>query len=97
MIQHVASLPIVPANGAPFTDGVFASEQVPQLFRAILDLVAELEHQGGRREAERLRRDAIAAYSAGWDEGSRRRLEGIVETLERRLSHPGIRGRFHIG
>jgi hypothetical protein len=93
----VASLPILPTVGPAPADGVLASEQVPQLFRAALDLVVELEQKGDRRAAERLSRDAIAAYAAGWDESGRRRLEGIVETHERRLANPGSRGRFRFG
>jgi hypothetical protein len=95
--SSVASLPIAAAVGPPFVDGINAPEHVPQLFRLVLDLVVELERKGGRREAGRMRSEAIAAYSAGWDEASRRRLERIVETLQRRLSNRGHRGRFRLG
>jgi hypothetical protein len=94
ILPNVASLPIVPAAGPPLVDGVLASEQVPQLFRVVLDLVVELEQRGGRRDAERMRREAIAAYSAGWDEASMRRLSRIVDALQRRLANPGIRSRL---
>jgi hypothetical protein len=97
MLPAVASLPIVPSAGRPPTERLPAPEQVPQLYRSALDLVHELEQRGARREAERLRRDAIAAYSAGWDEGGCRRLERIVETLQRRLASQPGRRRLRIG
>lgn len=76
-------------------------EDLPALYRAILDTVAELERRGSRAEAARVRADATAVYSRSWDEASRRRLGQIlsrarrsVDTLEHgRFGVPG-RGRF---
>jgi hypothetical protein len=50
------------------------AESLPALYRAILDVVAELERHGRRREAVRVRAEAAAVYSTAWDESGRRRL-----------------------
>ena len=59
------------------------AEDLPALYRAILDRVAELELAGDRSRAARLRADATDAYSRAWGERARRRLE----TLLRRSDH----------
>lgn len=69
------------------------AEQLPTLYRSILDGVARLERAGERREAGRIRVEATAAYSRAWDARSRRRLEGLLQRLERALeSHPRVLG-----
>ena len=94
---HVASLPLVPPTDPHAHDPSAASEEVPQLYRSILDLVGELERMGARRDAERGRAEAIAAYSRGWDESSHRALERIVERLQRRTLGRSLRGRMRLG
>ena len=59
------------------------AEELPGLYRAVLDRVAELERQGDRREAARIRADAVRAYSRSWDLAGRRRLETILRRAER--------------
>ena len=54
------------------------AEELPALYRAILDRVAELEAAGDRVEAGRLRRDATRAYSRAWDARARRQLEALL-------------------
>ena len=54
------------------------AEELPALYRAILDRVAELEAAGERTRAARLRSDATDAYSKAWDERARRRLETLL-------------------
>ena len=61
------------------------AEELPALYRAILDRVDRLERAGDRHEAARIRRDAIRAYSESWDVAHRRRLEGILRRVERAL------------
>ena len=56
------------------------AEELPSLYRAILDRVAELEAVGQRAEAARLRSSATQIYSRAWDERARRRL---IELLGR--------------
>ncbi len=60
------------------------AEELPGLYRAILDRVAELEAGGDRAEAGRVRRAATRAYSRAWDDRARRELE----TLLRRAVRP---------
>ncbi len=60
------------------------AEELPGLYRAILDRVAELEAGGDRAEAGRVRRAATKAYSRAWDDRARRELE----TLLRRAVRP---------
>lgn len=69
------------------------AEQLPTLYRSILDGVARLERAGERREAARIRGDAICAYSRAWDDRNRRRLEQLLHRLERSLeAHPRVTG-----
>jgi hypothetical protein len=66
------------------------AEELPALYRAILDRVAALELAGDRAEAARLRTEATDAYSRAWDERARRRLELLL-----RRETPGERHRGH--
>jgi hypothetical protein len=59
------------------------AEDLPALYRAILDGIAQLERIGHRREASLLRAEATAAYSTSWDESSLRRLDYIRRRIER--------------
>lgn len=63
------------------------AEELPGLYRAVLDGVARLERAGDRRTASRIRREAIAAYSGRWDDRGRRRLHRLVDECERQLRH----------
>ncbi|HEY0443451.1 MAG TPA: hypothetical protein VGC90_04430 [Candidatus Limnocylindrales bacterium] len=67
------------------------AEDLPALYRAILDGVAQLERIGQRREAALLRAEATAVYSAAWDEAGLRRLDQIRRRIERIIAgdlHP---------
>lgn len=66
-------------------DDLALAEQLPTLYRSILDGVARLERAGERGEAGRIRRDATRAYSTAWDDRNRRRLEQLLHRLERAL------------
>ena len=59
------------------------AEELPALYRAILDRVAVLEAAGERAQAAQLRTDAREAYSRAWDERARRRLETLLRRSER--------------
>ena len=61
------------------------AEQLPGLYRAILDGVARLERVGERREAAQIRSEATRAYSTAWDDANRRRLEQLLRRLRRSL------------
>ncbi len=72
-----------------------AIEDLPALYRAILDSVAELERRGGRSDAARIRSDATRAYSS-WDEAGRRRLQHLLNRAQRAIlerDHSRIQGR----
>ena len=71
------------------------AEDLPALYRAILDRVAVLESEGERAQAARLRTDATEAYSRAWDERARRRLEALLRRSERET--PGDRQRTRRG
>lgn len=59
------------------------AEELPALYRAILDRVAELERVGDRDEARQVRQRATVAYSRAWDERARRQLLGMLRDAER--------------
>jgi hypothetical protein len=59
------------------------AEDLPTLYRSILDGVARLERLGARREAGILRADATRIYSTAWDEAGRRRLRHISARIDR--------------
>jgi hypothetical protein len=63
------------------------AEELPALYRAVLDGVAALEGLGERREAARVRSEVIRAYSRSWDARGRRRLEVILERAEKAIAH----------
>jgi hypothetical protein len=69
------------------------AEELPALYRAILDRVAELEASGERVRAAQLRTDATDAYSRAWDERARRRLEVLLRRSDRAPESDRQRGR----
>jgi hypothetical protein len=66
--------------------GPRVNESFPELYRAILLLVEELERSEGRVEAARIRREAVNAYSRGWDPSQQRRLEQLQARLRRSIA-----------
>lgn len=66
--------------------GLSPAEQLPAIYRAVLDSVAELERRGERFEASRFRTEAIREYSRSWDIRGRRRLESILRRAQRALA-----------
>jgi hypothetical protein len=64
------------------------AEDLPELYRAILDRVADLEHIGARRDAARIRSAATRAYSDAWNEATRRQLVGLQARAVRGLAVP---------
>ena len=55
-----------------------ASEELPALYRAVLNRVAQLEASRERALANRIRAEATHIYSRAWDERARRELEGLL-------------------
>ncbi len=75
--------PSVPAP-APTAESVTSvAEDLPALYRAILERVAGLERAGARAEAARIRHEATIAYSNAWDEGARRVLLTLLQRADR--------------
>ena len=69
------------------------AEDLPEIYRAILDRVAELERIGARHDAGRIRLSATRAYSDAWDESARRHLLGLLARAQRGLTVPEPRQR----
>ena len=69
------------------------AEELPGLYRTILERVAELELLGERSEAARIRMSATQTYSGSWDEGGRTRLIGLINRADRAIAdHSQPRG-----
>jgi hypothetical protein len=64
------------------------AEDLPEIYRAILDRVADLERVGARREAGRIRAEATRAYSNAWNEAARRHLLRLLARARRGLTPP---------
>jgi hypothetical protein len=69
------------------------AEDLPTLYRAILDRVALLEAAGDRSEARRVRQHATAAYSRAWDDRAHRELESLLRRAERPTAAERVLGR----
>jgi len=55
-----------------------AAEELPALYRAVLDRVAEIASSGRRPLANDVRAEAIRIYSRAWDQRARRELEALL-------------------
>jgi hypothetical protein len=66
------------------------AEELPALYRAILDRVAELERGGQRPKAARVRADATRIYSRAWDEAARRGLMALLRESAEPPSEPSV-------
>ena len=62
------------------------AEELPALYRAILDRVALLEVAGERAEAAHVRTAATRAYSRAWDERARGQLKDLLRRAERSVT-----------
>lgn len=86
------SVAVGPPTGAEAETGgepaASLAEDLPALYRAILDRIALLEQAGERTEAGRIRVDATEAYSVAWNRSARTRLTNLLNRAERILDGP---------
>lgn len=80
-----------PVPAMPVEPAATLAEDLPELYRAILERVAELERIGARAVAGRIRADATRAYSNAWDESARKLLSGLISRSDR-IIESGDRG-----
>jgi hypothetical protein len=81
-----------PLDAAGVVPPTSPSQDLPALYRAVLDGVATLELRGERVTAAAIRREAIAAYSAAWDDRHRAVLSSLVGRVRRELERSSDRG-----
>ena len=62
------------------------SEEMPSLYRAVLDTVWRLERMGERDFALTIRRRAVHTYGTRWDEGGQRDLARLNRDALKRLA-----------
>ena len=75
-----------PAPNATAVDAASTpADDLPGLYREILDRVARLEHLGERGLAGRIRMDATEAYSVAWNESGRSRLQALITRADRAI------------
>jgi len=74
-----------PTVADPAEPATSLAEDLPELYRAILERVAALERLGARREAGRVREAATRTYSEAWDEAARRALTSLLARADRGL------------
>ncbi len=55
-----------------------AAQELPGLYRAVLDRVGELSASGHRDRANQVRAEAVTIYSRAWDERARRELLALL-------------------
>lgn len=72
-----------------------AAEELPGLYRAVLDRVGQLEAAGQRDLANVVRADAIKIYSRSWDERAKRQLEALLRRNSGVLIGERMTGRGH--
>ena len=69
------------------------AEELPGLYRTILDRIAELEGAGDRVEAARIRTAATRSYSRAWDDRTRRELEDLLRRARKPTAAERLLGR----
>jgi RNA-splicing ligase RtcB len=55
-----------------------AAEELPALYRALLDRIAQIDATGNRVFGHQIRTEATRIYSRAWDDRARRGLEDLL-------------------
>jgi hypothetical protein len=71
-----------------------AAEELPALYRALLDRIAQIDAAGHRAAGYKIRVEATRIYSRAWDDRARRALE---ELLRQSTDTGAVRGRAVTG
>lgn len=61
-----------------------AAEELPALYRALLDRIAQIDASGQRPVGYRIRIEATRIYSRAWDDRARRGLEALLRKADAR-------------
>lgn len=70
-----------------------AAEELPALYRALLDRIAQIDAAGHRSVGYRIRVQATQIYSRAWDDRARRGLEALLrQTAERPVVQRSVQG-----
>jgi hypothetical protein len=78
-----------PAAPAPAVEpAATVADNLPELYRAILDRVDHRERIVERAHAGEIRAAATGAYSVAWDESARGRLNALLSRADRVLAGP---------
>lgn len=73
-----------------------ASEELPALYRALLDRIAQIDAAGHREVGYRIRSEATRIYSRAWDDRARRGLEGLLrQSADKPAVRRALRGATH--
>ena len=75
-----------PTHAAPDPE-LSPAEELPGLYRMVLDKVAQLELIGERHDAGQIRLAATTVYSAAWNETGRHRLIALVARADRMMTN----------
>jgi hypothetical protein len=77
----------MPASAVPDAGAAAGSpaEELPGLYREILERVERLEALGARAEANRIRQSATDAYSRAWDASGRKALVSLLARADRAI------------
>jgi hypothetical protein len=69
------------------------AEELPELYRALLDRIAQIDAAGHRAAGHRIRMQATRIYSRAWDDRARRGLEDLLrQTADKPAVQRTVRG-----
>jgi hypothetical protein len=70
-----------------------AAEELPALYRALLDRIAQIDAAGHREAGYRIRSEATRIYSRAWDDRARRGLEDLLrQSVDKPAVQRTVRG-----